>query len=159
MRCLALLAVILLSGCSLFSKETDDFSCPQIGFIRDADRISLPTADAVINGFNGACSLKKKQGVVVELTVPFAAKKSVTDAGLKNIDLPYFMAVLSPDETVLQRQTFSTQISFDQLNTGTAIEEHTIKIPLSSPVGAYKYKVVIGFVLTPEQLKHNKESK
>jgi len=157
MRYIAILAVILLSGCSLYSLEAEDFSCPQIGFIADADRASTPAAEVVINGFAGTCSFKKSGEVQVELALPFAARKGATPAA--SVELPYFIAVLSPDETPLQRQAFSVKINFDNTETGSATDEHIVKIPLSSPAEAYKYKVAIGFALTPGQLQQNRKKK
>src|SRR5690348_13805054 len=111
MRTIAILAIILLSGCSLFSKDTEDFSCPKTGFIAPADTITLPAAKAVINGFSGSCSFKKKGEVQVELTLPFTVRKNKATDPPASVELPYFIAVLSSDEKILQRQVFSTKIS------------------------------------------------
>jgi hypothetical protein len=159
MRYIAVLAIVLLSACSMFSKNTEDFSCPKIGFIGDADVLSLAAGEAQINGFKASCSFSKNPDQVqVELTLPFKAQKEEKAAD-KSLTLPYFIAVLSPTEEILQRQALSTKVDFDNTGIGSSSEEHTIKIPLTSPAEAYKYKVVIGFVLTPEQLKQNKEKK
>lgn len=157
MRLIALLAALFLSGCAMFSDPEEDLFCPEVGLIAYADVVTLSTASAVINGFNGECTFKAGSGVEVELTLPFAAKKNKGAA--KELKLPYFVAVLSPDETVLQREVFSTTVSFGENSMGESREEQTITIPVSSPVEAYKYKVAVGFALTPEQLKHNKENK
>jgi hypothetical protein len=159
MRYIAVLAIVLLSACSLFSRNTDDFFCPKIGFIADADMISLPNGEALIDGFKGSCSFSKDPNEVqLELTLPFKARMTAP-AAAKRLKLPYFIAVLSPEEAILQRQALSTKVDFDNTGAGSSTEEHRIKIPLPSLAEAYKYKVVIGFVLTPAQLKQNKEKK
>jgi hypothetical protein len=158
MRFTALLAVILLSGCAMFSSSGEDLFCPEVGLIPYADTVSLSTASVVINGFKGTCSFEKDSSVTIDLTLPFAARKK-DKAVAKDLKLPYFVAVLSPDEAVLQRQAFSTTVFFDENGLGGSTEEQTVTIPLTAPADAYKYKVVMGFILTPEQLKNNKENK
>jgi hypothetical protein len=153
MRIIALLALLCLSACSMFSKEAEDFSCPKVGFIANADTVSLPEGEALINGFNGSCSFSKKTSQVeIDLTLPFKAKMTAPPAG-NSLNLSYFIAVLSPDEAILQRQSFTTNIDFDNTGAGGSTEEHRIKIPLSASAEAYKYKVVIGFIQTPEPAK------
>ncbi|MCE9507408.1 MAG: hypothetical protein K8R48_03710 [Alphaproteobacteria bacterium] len=158
MRFIALLAVIFLSGCAMFSDPAEDLFCPEVGLIPYADTVSLASASAAINGFTGSCSFKKGSGVEIDLTLPFAARKK-DNAGAGDIELPYFIAVLSPEEAILQRQAFSTTVSFDENGSGGSTEEQTVTIPMASPAAAYKYKVVMGLALTPEQLKYNKEKK
>lgn len=164
MRYIALLAIILLSGCSLLTKEEADFACPKTGFIEDASTVTFMapkgvTAEAVIQGFSGDCSLKDKTTADVTLSLPFVAKRGAAGTSLTTQQFPYFIAVLSPEEKVLQRQTFSAKIDFDNTGIGNSLEEHTIKIPLAAEGTAGRYKVVIGFALTPEQLQHNKEKR
>lgn len=160
MRYIAILAILFLSGCSLFSKGGEDLACPEVGFLSYADTLPLSNAQAVLNGFTGSCSFNKKTDeTIVELSLPFVAKKETAAAPLTDIELPYFIAVLSTDEAILQRQAFSTTVHFDNAGAGQVTEEQVIRIPASSLAGAYKYKIVIGFILTPDQLKQNKDNK
>lgn len=160
MRFLAVLAIVLLSGCSLFSKGSpDDLVCPQVGFIRHADKVSLPEAEVLINGFSGVCSFKKSSGqVTLDLTIPFIGhRKTAGDA--QKIEVSYFIALLNSDEEVLQRQTFSTKVAFEKgTGNGASSEENTIRIPVTSPAAGANYKIIIGFPLTPEQLKYNQDN-
>jgi hypothetical protein len=165
MRYIVLLAVMILSGCSLFGKGATDFSCPKTGLIADAATLTLSApggkekgVEAVLQGFSGDCT-KTADGIEMTLALPFAAKRNPAAAALQEQQLPYFIAVLSPNEDILQRQAFSTTISFDNTNTGTSTEEHTISIPLPAGAQAYGYKVIAGFALTPDQLRYNKEHK
>lgn len=160
---IALLALMLLSGCS--NKVDIEPLCPKTGFIGKTDIITyfVPgstkdvVATATINGFSGECVFKDKDKNVVDidLTVPFRARKGSAGADLKEKELSYFIGVLSPDEEILQRQAFTTKITFDDNGTGSSTEEHTIKIPLKSRADIGKYKVIIGFALTRDQLKYN----
>ena len=154
---ITLLAVLLLSGCAWFSKGAVDFSCPKTGFVADANQVTFDDAHVAMTGISGGCTLKNPHEVEVAITLPFTAQ--LTGAPLKQKTAAYFIAVLAPDETILQRQAFSTKIEFDKAGAGSSEEEHVLKIPLDNLDQAYKYKVAIGFALTPEQLKYNKEKK
>jgi hypothetical protein len=160
----ALLALTLISGCS--SQILMDPICPQTGFVGKADTITYLApgsndvlAKGAIRGFSGECKFKDKETstVDVSLTLPFVAQRDKAGAALKEKELPYFIAVLSPDETILQRTSFITKITFDDNGVGSSTEEHVLKIPLSSRAEAGKYKVVIGFALTRDQYKYNGE--
>jgi hypothetical protein len=160
-----LTALFLLSGCAL-TEGGEGLSCPRAGFIADADTITFADmarpdgflVKANIDGFKGTCAKHGKDEIQLDLTLPFVAKKYPQAAGdLKEKELPYFIAVLGPNEEILQRQAFSTKVSFDNANTGTSTEEHVVRIPVASHGDGHKYKVVIGFVLTPDQLTHNKD--
>jgi hypothetical protein len=159
-----LLALTLLAGCS--PTVNMDPICPQTGFIGRTDTITYlapgskdVVAKAAIRGFSGECKFKdKKSNIVdVELTLPFTAQLGKAGTSVKEKELPYFIGVLSPDEKILQRTAFTTKISFDNNGGGSSKEEHVIKIPLTSRADAGKYKVVIGFALTHDQLKYNEE--
>ena len=142
--------ILMLTGCAMFEHKAPAFSCPKVGIVAGADKTSLPGREAFFRGFTGACSVDQKQGTVsVELALNFAAK------GQTEMTVPYFIAILSPEEEIIQRQDFSTSILAD----GGSTEEHVMTIPLASPEKAYQYKVAIGFSPTPEQMKHHKEHK
>ncbi len=148
--------------------DTDPI-CPKTGFIGKTDKITYlasgSTTDIVatgaIKGFTGDCSFKDKHKdeVEISLTLPFTAQRGKAGSDLKEKELPYFIGVLSPTEEILQRQAFTTKISFDDTGAGSSTEEHVIKIPLKSRADADKYKVIIGFALTRDQLKYNEENK
>ncbi len=151
MRFLPILAVVLLSGCSYFSKQANEFACPKVGLIPDANILSLPNAEAEIGNWTGTCSFKN-DAVIVDLNLPFKVQMKEGTAATKEISLPYFIAALSEDEQVLQRQAFSTEVSIKNTEkdsraaaSGSDTEEHSIRIPVPSAADAYKYKVVIGF--------------
>lgn len=165
MRCWAVLLVILLSGCSYFAKPVEDFTCPRTGFVAGTDKVTFLApgttevgSSAVIKGFTGDCRFKNNQAEI-NISLPFAVKKGAGGAELKEVQLPYFIAVLTSDDEILQRHAFSTTITFDNTGVGTTTEDHRLKLPLSAPADVHKYKIVMGFALTPDQLDYNKDQK
>lgn len=166
MRYLAFLALFALAGCSYFSDREPPFGCPDTGFVRDTNRATFIEPDkkkkdpglvAVLPGFTGECSFKKAGVVDETVTLPFFMRKGASAGALKEKKLSYFIAVLSPDEEVLQRKEFTTTVVFDETGTGKSEEEHTIAVPVPDHASAFRYKVVFGLTLTPDQLAYNKE--
>lgn len=162
----ALLALLGVTGCS--NKIQADPICPQTGFIGNTDTISYVTPDTheliatgSISGFSGECKFKGKKSkeLLITLKLPFSLRVGKAGATLKNKELPYFIAVLGPDETILQRTAFTTTVSFADDGIAHSEEEHVLKIPLPSREDAGRYKVIIGFVLTREQVKYNQDHK
>jgi len=179
---LALCLLPLLSACEMTDKMAASFrgkpeehaaalpSCPETGVMQEADRIPVfygasgkpkaadVAATGVLGRLTGACSFDEPGVAELEVTINFAAEKGPKGVALRKQSLPYFIAVLSPDETVLQRQAFSTKVDFDNADKGFASEEHDIRVPVSAKEAAGAYKVVVGFQLTPEQLAYNREN-
>ncbi len=149
-------------------------SCPTVGVVPEANAFPAFKAgsaqkspkDLVAAGyigvFRGDCTFKDGKEAVFDLEINFGGTKgpmgrvnSAKEIG--SAVFPYFVAVVSSDETILQRQAFSTKVDFDNKTDGVSKEEHTIRIPVTSPDAAHGYKIVIGFSLTPEQVAFNKQ--
>ena len=74
MRYLLILSFLLLSSCSSFFKEADNFNCPELGFVSGTDNIDLENVKATIKEIKAVCILKDKNKITVELELPFIAK-------------------------------------------------------------------------------------
>lgn len=159
MRIIFLLSFLLLSGCAVLSKGGEAPNCPQIGFLNHAEAVEAETFHAEFGRLTGTCKATRKGDVRFDLILPFEVTKNSEGAALDTLDLPYFMAVLSPEGEVLQRTSFSTKVDFKGATAVTGAEEHRIYLPIRTGASAGDYRVLIGFALTPEQLKHNQEKK
>lgn len=149
--------------------------CPETGLIPEAGELPLfpaalpkpQPADIVATGsigiYRGACNFDTPGQEDFDLEVDFIGKKGPAGLAmgekLKKIELPYFLAVLSKDDEILQRQQFSTTVDFDNKDQAASKEEHLIHIPLPSKEAAAGYKIVLGFRLTPEQLRYVNDHK
>ena len=164
-----------------FHSNDDDYvapkagpSCPTVGVVPEANTYPAfqagmsqkdpknLVAAGYIGVFRGDCTFKDGKEAVFDLEINFGGTKGPKgrENSAKEIGsavFPYFIAVLSPDETILQRQAFSTKVDFDNKTDGVSKEEHTIRIPVTSPEAAHGYRIVIGFSLTPEQVAFNKQ--
>lgn len=158
--------------------------CPDTGLIQDAAIMTVFAEDGpkthenvVMQGklanYGGGCTFKNGMvEFVLELDV--AAAQGPKGQTLKRGDFPYFVAVLGPQEEVLQRQSFSTTVPFDNVapaapvdasrttavrpgKSGVMIEQHHLRLPAESKDSLRDQKVVIGFELTPEQLAFNRD--
>lgn len=181
----SLAAVLLLAGCA--GKPTDaGVACPNTGILQDAGEITVfkqgeakgienVITSARLANYGGGCAWRDGQ-VDFALMIDFQAVQGAEGKSLKRFDFPYFIAVLAPDEQVLQRQSFSTTVPFDNKRQGAAAvdasrtqavylggaglmrEEHTLRLPVPDRASAPQYKVIIGFELTPDQLAFNRDS-
>jgi hypothetical protein len=176
---------LLLSACSLFGRHDAVVACPDTGIVKEAARLPVfndadtpqadmqPVAvDAAIMNFSGHCTEKKPGQVSMDLAVSFKGVDYRAASKSKPQDLPYFIAVLAPDQQILQREAFSTRLDFDKAvpppaaadgkpaaPQAVSVEEHSIRLPLAEGENPADYKVVIGFALTPEQLNYDRKQK
>lgn len=177
-------ALAFLSGCTGTGKNPDAIPCPETGIIQDAGEITVFKDDtdqklenvvtsARLVNFSGACRYKDEK-LHFQLNLDFQAVQGAEGKQLKRGNFPYFIAILSPEEEVLQRQSFSTTVPFDNKRQGAAAvdasrthaiylggagtmkEEHRLLLPAESRETARQHKVVVGFALTPAQLDFNR---
>jgi hypothetical protein len=115
-------------------------------------------ASARVQGIEGGCKFGK-DGITLDLTINFTGHQGPKGSKLDSQKFPYFLAVLSPDGQILQRQVFSTTVSFDNgAGGGTSSEEHRIRVPLKDLSLSPSYQIAAGFTLTPRQAQYNKEN-
>lgn len=160
----ALLFALLLAGCSGMGSNVEAPPCPETGLILTAASMTSFHAapadenivvEATLANYRGACRWREE---VLEfmLEVDVAARRGAAGTTLRRGEFPYFIAILDPEENVLQRQGFSTTVSFDNNGSGMSTEKHVLRLPLENRKNVRLHKVVIGFELSPEQLAYNR---
>lgn len=110
---------------------------------------------AEMNGFQGDCSLDGKGNIIVQLKLPITVHKGAAGQGLQKKLLPYFIALVSPEEEIVQRQSFAAKADLAGVDMVAIIEENTITLPPQDKAQTGQYKILIGFQMTPQQLKYN----
>lgn len=174
----ALVLLATLTGCgmseqlsnSLFGTPTQKDiermpDCPQTGVLADATFIPIFTGNGIndvavigkLGGITGGCDFDKPGIAAMDIKITFLARKVKPELDIKKQPFPYFIAILSPDQQILQRQNFSTKVDFDNTGYGVAVEEHELKVPVPSREEAEAYKVVVGYELSPDQLTYNRK--
>jgi hypothetical protein len=161
----ALFLSLFLAGCGSTGRGAENLPCPDTGLILTAASMTSFNADpasdqnmvveATLANYRGACRWRQE---VLEfmLEVDVAARRGAAGETLKRGEFPYFIAILDPEENVLQRQGFSTTVSFDNNGSGVSTEKHVLRLPLEDRKNVRLHKVVIGFELSPEQLAYNR---
>lgn len=156
---LALISFLILAGCVSGGKAPSE--CPRTGFLAEAKETvffgsatGVKTAEdiavhAVLTNLEGLCKLRGDQAVV-EFSFDAVARKKKGQP-IKQQNLSYFVAVLGPDEAILQRDMFYATIDLSGADVNAEREEHKVRIPIAKGADSGQYKVTVGFTLTPEQ--------
>lgn len=160
------LGAVLLASCSTSKQADDGRFCPRAGIVGDlADLVRYKGSgrdltdvsySAQITGVHGSCEATKS-GVDVDTTVTIVASRGPAYAG-EAPELDYFVAVIAPDKTILAKQVFHTRIDFRNgaLRAGSA-ETISEKVPIpDKKLAPSEYGILVGFQLTPEQIKANR---
>ena len=112
-------------------------------------------ATARLRNFEYGCQPDGKGGTDYTLHLDIMASKPLENVNLKTLELPYFIGIVTPDENVLQRSAFTTKMTFDDTGVATTKDKHQLHIPADLAAAA-KYKIAIGFILTPQQMEDNR---
>jgi hypothetical protein len=159
-----------LGGCGTKIADAGTPACPRVALLADAAHMTVfrdgpgrdltdIVYDADLGRISGQCVYTHdKSKVTVEMRLAITAKRGPADRS-RSAALPYFVAVVDNQSHVLARQEFDTTIAFqpDQTQAGTLEElEQIIKLNKDQP--GSDFQVMVGFRLTPEQLKRNRAS-
>jgi hypothetical protein len=172
MRVRFVLAAVLaasLAGCGSSGPAPLPVACPNPGLLADGADLTryrpgpvrdLTTLefDARLAGINGSCRPGRgDRSIDITLTTSFSVERGAAAQG-RTVDLPWFVAVVGPDEQVLSRQVFVERVAFGRNETRTTGSSEPVN--LSLPVGedrrARDYRIFVSFELTPEDLALNR---
>jgi hypothetical protein len=153
----------LVSGCGSSSTTAGGMSCPPLVAAPGTATIAIfpaggaktPIVGGRIDGAQARC-LRDKTGVAVNTEINFYAER--INLQIKDATLPYFIALVDPQERVLAQEGFQLHVVFNPGENYRKLppEKLTVHLPVRDRAVAADYSVIIGFQLTPEQLAFNR---
>ena len=163
---LSLLCVMLVSfalvGCSRNIEVSRQY-CPTEGVLADTERL--------LGGEPGRSWQGQITGTVLDCSWNPEERKRVTaltvrgsviagnDAGVPSkLNLPAFVVILNPEDKQLFRKDFDVNISADSglKSVGFSKEVGDLTLNLASGDSIKGYAILVGFRLTPDQLRANR---
>lgn len=168
-----LLALGALAACSYRNPITQP--CPSFGILGDAEQATAFNGTghdltnvayrATLSGASLKCdySSKKRRNrtertVDGTLSVDLSVERGPALATTQ-VTVPYFIAVTRGKKYVLARQEFSETFNLSAGTRVAAQEEIPVSIPLAKDLNGDSYEVVVGIILTPDQLAYNRAQK
>ena len=159
----AFLGLVALSGCSLVSgsasKSASADACPPAVVLRPLANTAVfaPVPErrpenVAFYGLLSEADLKCKytgDAVQLDLDAVIVGERGPAARG-DTLDLPYFVAVTGPDQTILSKRPFAVHIAFEPNQKRAGVTDHIEEtIPLGGRKGS-DLNVVLGFQQSPE---------
>lgn len=163
---LAALLALSLTGCTGAQKPRDYIACPSVGLLPRADSITVRkdpsggfessnvAARASFGAYRGACRKDPKGGIEYTIQFDIMVSRAPGNENTHKQELPYFIGVVTPDDDIVQRDGFITKIEYNSKGVGKTSDTHTVRIAADEATAA-KYKIVAGFILTPDEFEYN----
>jgi hypothetical protein len=158
---LSLLALPLVS-CSSAPEPLPMSACPQVAIVRDLSVYQHPPAadennlviSARIGNIQAGCSVDANKRLI-DGGFDVVAVRGANTAG-RRATIPFFVSVVDSNDAVLKKETYEVPVFFEN-------NERQLKmnVPLNPSTGipdgydTSQVRVLVGFQLTPEQLKAN----
>ena len=157
----ALLGLLALSGCGSFSgsssKSTE--ACPSAVVLRSLANTAVfgpgperRPDNVAFYGLLSEAELKCKyagDAVHVDLDAIIVGERGPAARG-DTVDLPYFVAVTTPDQTIVSKKPLAVRIAFEGNQKRAGVTDHIEEtIPLGGRNGA-DLNVLLGFQQSPE---------
>jgi hypothetical protein len=177
LRPVALLALLLLAGCGSggwFSKKEvgPALVCPRLGILGDAQKsvqfrpgpgrdLTDVTHEIELPDFNGGCKFTEKNAtVVVTFTLQVAATRGPAAGDMREVMVPYFIAVVDKQQNVLSRDGFNARVPMQPGRRRIVVgEELEQVIPLPAGRTTRDIEILIGLQLDSEQLEFNRKQR
>ena len=169
--------VVLLSGCDTYTggiiNSDVPMECPQVSVLSDAalitryvkgsgrDIIDVDFTGKIV-GIKGKCSYDfdsdSGEGTVgIDVIAKFKMKRGAANKS-RQADFQYFVSIVDDDGNILEKQTFT--FSGKYLKNRFSVKKADSPIKLSIPLGGGKtgqdFTVYVGFQLSQEELKFNR---
>lgn len=146
--------------------------CPQVELVSDLSSLSdfstpnNPNDKNLISRVNlksaqSTCKLASKSAIV-DLTLIFdgaLGKKGRQKSSDKPFfSYPFFIAITAPNGKIMAKEIFAASLTYGaNENEHTYFEKLRQIIPIKNKAHANRYKVLIGFQVTPDQLAYNRD--
>ena len=164
-------AGLALAGCGSSEKDllaNATAPCPRVALLGEAadltrfrggaQDLTALELDARLTGFQAKCDYgPNRRSLDVTLSLGMTVERGPAAMG-RTAQIPYMVAVVTGDETgVLSRASFTVPVEFPSNVNRLQVrgEELSIRIP-GSPQEAATRTVLLGFVLTPQELALNR---
>lgn len=172
----AMTGTLLVGACSgdfgtdIFSSEERYLPCPNVRILPGAETITVflpgPGRDLVdvtfegsIEPLKGECVYENDESLIVaELFLQINAVKGPA-ASSNQVNLPFFIAIADQDRKILSKRVFESPIEIpESKRRGAVLEEMIQKIPILSGRDGRDYTIILGFQLSDDQLKYNRQN-
>lgn len=167
----ALAGAALLGGCGGVSTSAGPPApCPRVTILADgadltqhrpgaAADLTTMTFDARLLGFSGRCDYsRRRESVVVTLSAIFEVERGPAGAGLRQTNVPWFLAVTDAgDGQIIDRQEFTSPVTFEANVNRVRVQSAPVQLNFPADERLVEnHNVRLSFQLTPEQLAHNR---
>ncbi len=173
LRFSSLALALLLGGCTLFPKD-EYRSCPAITKLHDTSDVVQYVAgkgrdlidmrfSAELGDIAWKCQYDDEDDgsgeLEMELKILIKARKGPAAKG-QVAKFPFFVAITDANRNILNKKVFTAEIEFEEGRRRAAVIEEVDQVIFytSSETGA-DYDIIVGFQLTPQELKYNRERK
>ena len=169
LRTLVPLLALPVLGCSAPNPILAAISCPQYAVLYQASTVTrfapgaaqLPAnavLTAAMSDLELACIFDFEQNQTeIDLRFVIGARRGpAAAAGQTQQTLPYFVAVLGPDQSMISKELFQRVVDPGNrpfVNTNIVVSDTVLRLAANTQVG--QYQVLVGFQLTPEELAYN----
>lgn len=162
---LPLVLLVFVAACS--SDEGPPPGCPVTNFVNDLDHVTAFTDDAVgdltdvrfdaqLTSLSAICNFESDE-LVMDIAFQVIASRGPANKD-NQAAVTYFIAIADQTGTIIAKETFDNILPFKGNLRRVAIKdefEPTIPYPADRKT-LNRYRVLIGFQLTPEQLAYNR---
>jgi hypothetical protein len=167
---LAAAAALSAAACNPFQEDTSALPCPVVRvlgagerYVRYAEGAAAEPANLELEArflsAESSCEYDDDEdpqaGMVLDLSLVIAAERGPAAGPAAVERLPYFVAILGPDRTIVTRKEFVAEIPPPEEGQQFALtepEEISLTFPAGGTRAPWEFEVVVSFQLTRAQL-------
>jgi hypothetical protein len=161
-------ALLLLAGCSVFSKPKATPPCPGVSLVPDVNEAAFyretPGRDltdvrfrAAVGDAKGSCAYKGDT-LQMDMTVLLLAERGPALGDREPADFEYFVALADNQRQIVSKSVFKGRVVFpagqDRVGFPDDLTIGPVRLP-NADLGP-EYTILLGLQLTPEQVELNR---